>query len=379
LVSPGTGWIIVDQPSDHPASYDDCAFQHLYWTNNNGQTWREITPPDMPTRNIGEVFFLDSSHGWIIATDALNEDPDARFYLHSTEDGGKTWQTLLIQRSPYNLKDDMFPRQVLFSDPQHGWILWHWSMMNSMLDSLLATADGGHTWQRLPNPPGPGPIYFISARDGWMIGAPEGSHGVPNYENEQLWATHDGGVHWQALSAALPTAAKNQAVFFAAVRFRSAREGIAIAGLQPSTQAPGDLIRSFATLTHDGGKTWHFIRSDNPSAYRIDASVVGTHVIWFLSDFESKIVEIQNGRHTVTPIFPSDISPNRNLSNPEFIDDLNAWVKYSDREARFDLQGRRLPSSGLLSTKDGGKTFQIIAPPSAATSTSISDTPQNLR
>jgi hypothetical protein len=364
LISPGAGWVIVDQPSDHPANYDDCVFQHLYWTDNDGQTWREITPPHTPTRNLGEVFFLDRSHGWILATDALNEEPDARFYLHSTEDGGKTWRTLLIQRPPYKLKDDMFPRQVLFSDPQHGWILWHWSMMNSMLDSLLATADDGRTWQRLPNPPGPGPIDFISARDGWMIGASEGSHGVPNYENEQLWATHDGGTHWQALPAVLPTAAENQAAFFSAVRFKNAREGIAIAGLQPLTQAPGNLTRSFATLTHDGGKTWHFIRSENPSAYRIDASIVGTHVIWFLSDFQTEIVEIRSGRHIVTPVFPSGLSLGRILSNSDFIDDLNAWVKYSG-------------GVGLLSTRDGGKTFQIITPPAAAMSVPISDTPQN--
>src|SRR5450631_3323561 len=49
LISPGAGWVIVDQPSDNATGYDDCSYQHLYWTDNNGQAWREITPPHMPT------------------------------------------------------------------------------------------------------------------------------------------------------------------------------------------------------------------------------------------------------------------------------------------------------------------------------------------
>jgi hypothetical protein len=375
LVSPGTGWVIVNEPSDHPASYDDCAFQHLYWTDNDGQTWREITPPHMPTRNIGQVFFLDRSHGWIIATGAGNEEPDARFYLLTTDDGGKTWRTLLIQRPPYKLMDDMFPRDIFFSDPRHGWILWHWAKMNSTLDSLLATSDGGRTWQRLPDPPGPGPMDFVSARNGWMIGASDVFHGIPDYGNELLWATHDGGIHWQALHAALPTAAENQTASFSAVRFKNAREGIAIAGLGLFAQASDDLVSSFAYLTQDGGKTWRFIQSDNPSAYRIDASIVGTHVIWFLTDFQTKTVEIRRGRHVVTPVFPSGLPPGRILSDPEFIDDLNAWVTYFGGRAGFDARGQRLIPSGLLSTRDGGKTFQIITPPAAARSVPISDNP----
>ena len=220
LVSKGKGWAIVDQPSnrlvDRSGGADDCTDEHLYWTANDGQTWREITPPDMPTRNMGTsfftpatglqtVFFLDSSHGRMISTDALSEDNDARLYFLSTEDGGKNWRRLLIQRPTYKLMEDMWPTQVYFSDPRHGWILWHWSMMNSRANALLSTTDRGQSWKRLPDPPGAGPLDFTSARDGWMIGGSPGQEGIPVIDDDQLWGTHDGGVHWKAISVPLPT------------------------------------------------------------------------------------------------------------------------------------------------------------------------------
>jgi photosystem II stability/assembly factor-like uncharacterized protein len=362
LVSPGIGWAVLVEPSDHPVDYDDCAHQHLYWTESNGKTWREITPPRMPTRSIGQVYFLDRSHGWIISTDALNEDVDARFYLFSTEDGGKTWRTLLMQRASYDLKDDTFPSHIVFTDARHGWMFWHWAMMNSMSESLLATTDGGRTWRRLPDPPGPGPVSFITARDGWMVGTSEGFQGIPNYEDNELWTTHDGGMHWQALHASLPTPGKDQGAAFSAVKFKNALEGVALAGVMPFSLRPEDVWRAFAFFTHDGGKTWNFSPLDNPSAYQIEASIVGTHVIWFLSDFQGKNVEIREARNAIKPLFPSEISPEKHLSDTVFIDDLNGWIIYSDHGPRLDAHGQRLASTGLLSTNDGGRTFQIISP-----------------
>jgi photosystem II stability/assembly factor-like uncharacterized protein len=79
-------------------------------------------------------------------------------------------------RSAYKLEDGFFPGDVFFSDPRHGWFLWSWPT------ALLATKDGGRMWKRLSDPPGEGPMNFVSARDGLMIGG------------SQLWANHDGGT-----------------------------------------------------------------------------------------------------------------------------------------------------------------------------------------
>jgi photosystem II stability/assembly factor-like uncharacterized protein len=347
LISPGTGWTIVDQPSDRAVQGENCTNAHLYWTENNGKDWRDITPPDMPTRNIGQVFFLDRSHGWMLSTDALSEETYARFYLLSTEDGGKNWRTLVLQRPAFKLMDDYtFPSQLFFSDSQHGWILWHWHMMNTSLDALLATTDGGRTWSRLPDPPGPGPLQFTSPRDGWIIGGPEIPDGIPDPESENLWATHDGGIHWHVVSVPLPADSEAGEAYFSAFRFKNSREGLAVAERQLS----GRLFRFLTCVTRDGGRSWKISHFD---AYHASPSFVGKHIIWSLSDWPAMKVTLQIDGHATSPAPPSGLSPEGRFGDFDFIDDSNGWTRF-DRE--------------LLSTSDGAMTLQIITPPVLAQS-----------
>jgi photosystem II stability/assembly factor-like uncharacterized protein len=347
LISPSVGWAIVDLPSDQHADGGECTRRHLYWTETNGRTWREITPTDMPTRSMGQVFFLDRQHGWMFSTDALSEEKDARFYLLSTEDGGKNWRTLVLQRPMFKLMDDYtFPSQLFFSDSQHGWILWHWHLMNSSANALLATSDGGRTWSRLPDPPGPGPFQFTSPREGWIIGGPEIPDGIPDPESENLWATHDGGIHWQVVSVHLPAGTEGGEAYFSAFRFKNSREGLAVAERQLS----GRLFRFFTCFTRDGGKSCKVLHFD---AYHASPSFVGEHIIWSVSDWPAMKVTIQTDGHATSPTPPPGLSPEGRFDDFDFIDDSNGWVRF-DRE--------------LLSTSDGGITLQIITPPSLAQS-----------
>src|ERR1700739_741068 len=69
MVSPGVGWAVVMKDwSCAPGGTDaSCAHEKLYWTNDDGGHWRDITPATMPSRHITNVFFLDGAHGWIVA------------------------------------------------------------------------------------------------------------------------------------------------------------------------------------------------------------------------------------------------------------------------------------------------------------------------
>ena len=349
-VSRGIGWAIVDQPSDHPAEGEECTREYLYWTENNGQTWRDITPPDMPTRSIGQVFFLDLSHGWMLSTDALGEEENARFYLFSTEDGGKHWRTLLLQRPMFKLRDDYtFPTQLFFSDSQHGWILWHWHMMNSSLDSLLSTTDGGRTWMRLPDPPGAGPLQFISARDGWMIGDPQDESGVGGAEGNQLWATRDGGANWHAISVPVP--ADLASTYFIALKLKNRSEGMLAAGVASTPH--GATFRFLGCVTHNGGKTWRFSQFDALSA---EPSIGDKHIFWSVFDRDTKKVTIQMDSNPISFALPAGFSLGGRFIEVDFIDDSNAWATYANGRRGLDL----------ISTTDGGKTSQIITPPVAA-------------
>ena len=377
LVSSGRGWAIVDQPSDrpvdHPGRGDDCTEEHLYWTDNDGQTWREITPPNMPARNMGTsffspstsmrtVFFLDSSHGWMISTDALNEDIDARFYFLSTEDGGKTWRTLLLQRPAYKLMQDMWPTEVYFPDPKHGWILWHWAMMNSRSNALLATTDGGRTWKRLPDPPGAGPLDFSSARDGWMIGGHAGQEGIPVAEDDRLWSTHDGGEHWRAVPISVPAESPEE-VRLGDLWFDGKGDGIVTA-----------YDRQFFTcVTRDGGKSWQVSQFEGDAA---TPSLVDLHAIWTVFhkdnlrgtvfDWTGTPTTIRIGDREFSPAVPEALSLEGVLNAVDFIDDSNGWATYVDgRPARSGQPGSAFTSLELLATTDGGKTFRTITPPAA--------------
>ena len=349
LASPRAGWAVVDQPSDQSSeNAEGTTSQHLYWTDDDGQTWREITPNPMATRNLGNIFFLDGSHGWVLASDALGEEEDARFYLYSTADGGRNWRSLLLQRKMFDLRDDYtFPSQVFFSDPKHGWILWHWHMMNSSLDSLLVTSDGGRTWKRLRDPPGGGPFQFISPRDGWMIGGPEVPDGIPVPEAENVWVTHDGGAHWHVFPVSLPVAADASETYFVDLRFKNSREGTVVAEQQLS----GRLFRFMSCTTTDAGKSWHVSRFE---AYHATPSFAGNNIIWSVSDWPEMKVSLRSGDHVIEPTLPAGPSAKPVLGDVNFVNESNGWASYFDGRPE------------LVSTKDGGTTLRIITPPIAA-------------
>jgi photosystem II stability/assembly factor-like uncharacterized protein len=340
LIAPGKGWIIFEQHTSISAGIESCSGQRLYWTDDNGKAWRDITPPHMPTHSIGEVFFLDASHGWLLSSDALSEETNAKFYLFSTADAGKNWRALLLTRPMFRMYDDYtFPVQLFFSDPVHGWMMWRWAIMNSRLNYLLATTDGGRTWKRLPEPPGPGPLQFLSRHEGWLIGGPVTPDGIPIPEAENLWTTHDGGIRWHVLSVPVPKGEGGEA-YFSSFRFKDTRDGVAVAELQLS----GYVFRLFSCVTRDGGESWQISHFD---VYHASPSFVGDHIIWSTSDWPEMEVRIQRENRVVTPTLPLGSGMRTRMSDVDFIDDRNGWA----------IAGQ------LLTTTDGGRTFRIITPP----------------
>jgi photosystem II stability/assembly factor-like uncharacterized protein len=376
LVSRGAGWAILDQPSAHPADHpeadDDCTDEHLYWTDDDGKSWREITPPDKPTKSLGiqqfanfsdrtrTVFFLDDSHGWIISTNAVMDTDAVHFYLYSTEDGGKHWRTLLMERSAFKLFDDMWPTQAFFADSSHGWIHWHGvPSMNSQINALLATSDGGHTWNRLPDPPGNGPLNFSSARRGWMIGGHSDLMADSPEMDEQLWATRDGGHHWKAVPVTFPSDHPYD-VHFSTLKFDARGNGVATAW----TSLSGDEQEIFTCITHNHGRSWHISQF---KAYEASPSLVDTHVLWTVYHWPRTPNTLRIGEREIAPAVPKELSLVGNLGNVGFTDDSNAWVNYFNGSSRvYGRPGAPFASFELLSSNDGGVTFHMITPPAVA-------------
>jgi len=89
---------------------------------------------------------------------------------------------------------------VTFVSPTEGWVLGTAPCSSAPCTSILRTLDAGETWQGIAAPrtalsegvsqnPGSGvnQLRFANASDGWAFGP-------------DLWATHDGGSTWQAVS-----------------------------------------------------------------------------------------------------------------------------------------------------------------------------------
>lgn len=90
------------------------------------------------------------------------------------------------------------PESFTAVSPSRWWVLGSVPCGSRECPGILATADGGATFRRLPAPGGPfgpgwrsppaaGGIRFADPRDGWVFGP-------------ALYATHDGGRHWTRIA-----------------------------------------------------------------------------------------------------------------------------------------------------------------------------------
>ena len=77
LIAPLSGWLLLDQD--------------LWATNDGGQGWVNITPPQAAL--IWAVDFVDNRFGWaFISPPAGSSDSSSFFQVSRTVDGGSTWE-----------------------------------------------------------------------------------------------------------------------------------------------------------------------------------------------------------------------------------------------------------------------------------------------
>ena len=178
LVAPGVGWAVQG----------DCV---LLWTNDDGAHWTDITPHDPSSREIAGVSFLDASRGWVLFAVRDEESNDQTgFNLASTTNGGASWMVTRLTPPPSDT-NVLFPYgEIFFLDAADGWM--------NLVTGLLATTDGGKTWNPIVEANGGGgygPIRFTDRQNGWIAGGPDEEH---------LYITHDGGRHWKDVVVPAP-------------------------------------------------------------------------------------------------------------------------------------------------------------------------------
>jgi photosystem II stability/assembly factor-like uncharacterized protein len=184
------------------------------------------------------VSFISPTRGWALGRAGC---PDCAS-LRATSDGGRHWTALPSPRVPlwYYKAGSGAVRDVTFADPANGFLF---------APALLATEDGGGSWQRQSLPP----VWQLGVGAGYAFALTRAvaDGGV------SLWRTPVGRDRWSRLplpaGGALPSSMTVSSVGFAV-------EGAAVVLLQPGFTGPsvarprGMVGRLWASS--DSGTSW---------------------------------------------------------------------------------------------------------------------------
>lgn len=317
---------------------------HLYWTTTEGKHWGEITPRKSAGEDVGGVFFLDTSHGWVLLAheDAYGEQ---QFRVASTEDAGATWRSSEVdlpwKRYPQDLDAG---GEVFFLDPSRGWLSLYTT--HGLLPAgahLLATEDGGKTWHPAKAEPGwAGRSFcFFNPADGVLAGG--------GTEGTELWFTHDGAKSWQKLVLKVPTGSSPRDADFPTYGDPVCAD--AKNGFLPVTFAgseDGSVFVLFATK--DGGRNW---KSDRvvpnlpgvSPGERFASTVAESTLLLVKSRTKADLAVISRSGQASTLVRESK------RFNIVFA------LSFADPSHGWASTGR-----GLMATADGGATWNEITP-----------------
>jgi len=189
---------------------------HVFHSADGGLTWKDLTPPQpassdpqMPLKATG--FFMDNQKAWVaFYADAFGARPTPpQDYIWYTTDGGASWQYSALTDPALYVNEAYVPSDLFFVDAQHGWMMAHLGAgMNHDYYALLATTDGGVTWNALLTPENDNSqtqggsksgLAFITPLNGWMTINYHGVVAIPYY-----FKTHDGGTTWESVDLPAP-------------------------------------------------------------------------------------------------------------------------------------------------------------------------------
>lgn len=223
-VGPQSGWAANEQT--------------LFWTQGGGTSWQDITPPKAAAERIAAVAFLDTANGFVLLSSPDASGTASPFRLASTPDGGATWFLTSVDLGSVATSQILSgDGSISFRDALHGVVMLKVSSSSNFSRGvLLATADGGHNWKRLPDPPAAGTVQFASATSGRLVGGPDGT---------QVYVTEDGGMTWQRPST---EAAPRQALASPAAEL-SARAASVVANAAVSASSPYSSAQGWVLVT----------------------------------------------------------------------------------------------------------------------------------
>jgi photosystem II stability/assembly factor-like uncharacterized protein len=321
----------------------------LFWTRDGGAHWSDITPraPSVPKgATLDVVFFRDTSEGWAVVsyperiatlTPQAFQDRKTIYAIAHTENSGENWSaTPLVYPALPDWLEETFagPVSLFFEDSTHGWLDVAFAG-NARPGKLLATVDGGHTWNWVNSPTFSGPILFTSLNDGWLIS---------NWGADELYATHDGAKSWEEVKLTPPpdVGGARHITFVEMPIFQDSRNGYLAVHYSGSEGTPSKLV---VYASHSSGRLWQPVKTLSVPTYAAFALIDSTLIL----PIESEI----GGLSTISASVADQNQPTNHVSARGVL-----AFSFADRN-----DGWAQKSNGLYATTDGGATWERITPP----------------
>lgn len=220
----------------------------LLRTVNGGETWTKLAPP----AGAEKLDFRDIDAFSDRVAYALSIGSGETSRIYKTTDGGATWALQFANTDPKVFLDAM-----AFRDAEHGFAF------SDSVDGqfvILATTNGGASWERIPADrlppalPGEG-AFAASGTNVAVIGA---NVWIGTTASRVLRST-DSGRSWSIAQTPIDT---GNATGIFSVAFRDAQHGVVVGGNYTQESQAGNN----AAYTSDGGATWTLART--PVAFR---------------------------------------------------------------------------------------------------------------
>lgn len=246
------------------------------------------------------VFFLDQSRGWAVGSKGA---------LLATEDGGKSWQA---RPKP---SDDVL-RDIYFADALNGWIVCERNIYQLKSNSdprtyLMNTTDGGENWQRVTMAGAD-----VNARLVRAVFSPGGSG----------WAFGEGGAVYKSSGGDAKW-----------VRLHSPTRHLLLGGTFIDDNR-GWLVGAGATImqTSDGGETWHLSQLADAPGIRFNAtSFIGNRLGWAVGSGGSIYRTVNGGRTWQA----QSSGVTSDLYDVKFLDALEGWAVGAEGTTIYTADG----------------------------------------
>lgn len=376
LLAPNVGWAVLGGGT---------VGTNLLWTTD-GAHWRNISPNlfanseaqklkrstlpyGVEPESIADVFFLDTHKGWVLfccgQPDSTNSayDDSPRYDLAMTTDAGTTWSIahVTIPAGTSIGVSDNQGGQIAFADSLHGWMNLTGCGGHTCGGTLLITSDGGRTWRAAHDGPpgGADPFSLVTPTLGWQVSFPNPWVGTD--ENGELYVTRDGAKSWQQVSVPFPkeilsAADASQlaptAFYHDPPTFQDSEHGF-LPVTYVAEQAQGkSAIVLFETV--DGGRTWKPIRA------LTNLHITGDQATYTVTVADSALFAATGSRDDRHVTLSKDGPDGR--SDTDISSYIGGWqgLTYLRFSFATPKQGWMLGNGGLLSTTDGGATWNTL-------------------